>query len=58
MKHVLEVDVALVKEWVAKGAQISERVAKLLYAQTKDALFQKFYVERTRTAKTKKEDKK
>ena len=58
MKHTLEVDVATIKDWIAKGAQLSERVAKLLYAHTKDALFQKFFVERTRVGKTKKEEKK
>ena len=58
MKHVLEVDVALVKEWISKGAKLSERIAKLLFQQTKDDFFQKCFVARTRTAKTKKEEKK
>ena len=53
--HKAEINVELVKEWVAKGAQLSERVAKLLFAQTNDNLFKKFYAERTRTAKTKNE---
>jgi small subunit ribosomal protein S16 len=58
MKHALEVDVAVVKSWIAKGAQLSERVAKLMFQQTKEALFQQFFVHRERTATTKKEAKK
>jgi len=54
MKHVLEVDVALIKERMSKGAKLSERVAKLLFQQTKDDFFKKCFVERTRTATTKK----
>jgi len=58
MKHVLEVNVPLVKERVAKWAKLSERIAKLLFQQNKDEFFKKCFVERTRTAKTKKEEKK
>jgi len=54
----LTVDIATIKAWIAKGAQVSERVAKLLYAETKDALFQKFFVHRERKGVTKKEAKK
>ena len=57
-KHLLTVDIATIKAWIAKGAQVSERVAKLLYAETKDALFQKFFVHRERKGVTKKEAKK
>ncbi len=53
--HKSEINVDLVKEWVSKGAQLSERVAKILFAETKDKLFQKFYTERTRTAAVKNE---
>ena len=38
-----------IKGWIAKGAQPSERVAKLLFADTKDDFFKKFFIERTRT---------
>ena len=57
LAHKVEVDVAAVKSWIEKGAQLSERVAKILFAQTKDVLFQKFFVERARVAKTKNEKK-
>lgn len=58
MKHLLEVNVDLIKERVSKWAKLSERVAKLIFQQTKDDFFKKCFVERTRTAKTKKEEKK
>jgi ribosomal protein S16 len=57
LAHKIEVNIEKVKAWIEKGAQVSERVAKLLFAETKDELFKKFYTERTRTAKTRKEDK-
>jgi len=57
LAHKMEVNVEMIKTWIEKWAQLSERVAKLLFVETKDALFQKFYTERTRTAKTKKEAK-
>lgn len=44
------------KEWVSKGAQLSERVAKLLYNETKDDAFKKFIVVRQSTKKSKKEE--
>jgi small subunit ribosomal protein S16 len=55
LAHKMEVNVDMVKSWISKWAQLSERIAKLLFAETKDPLFQKFYTERTRVAKTKKE---
>ncbi len=55
LAHKMEVNVEMIKFWISQWAQLSERVAKLLFAQTKDVLFQKFYTERTRTATTKKE---
>lgn len=55
MAHKMEVNVEAVKSWIAKGAQLSERVAKLLFAETKDESFKKFYTERTRTATAKKD---
>ncbi len=58
MKHTLEVDVPAIKAWIAKWACPSERVAKLIYQQTKDELFQKFFEHRERNGKTKKEEKK
>ncbi len=58
MKHVLEVNLPSIKEWMSKWAKLSERVAKLLFKQTQDTFFQSCFVQRTRTAKTKKEEKK
>ncbi len=55
--HKIEVNVETIKSWIEKWAQLSERLAKILFAETKDALFQKFFTERTRTAKTKKDEK-
>ncbi len=55
LTHKIEVNLEAIKEWIAKGAQLSERLAKILYSETKDTLFQKFYTERTRTSKPKKE---
>ncbi len=57
-KHLLNVDVAVAKAWIAKWAKPSERVAKLLYQQTKDEVFQKYIIHRERNGKTKKEEKK
>ncbi len=56
LAHKLIVDTNLVKEWVSKGAQLSERVAKLLYNETKDDAFKKFIVVRQSTKKSKKEE--
>ncbi len=49
LAHTMEAKIDEIKAWIAKGAQPSERVAKLLFADTKDAFFKKFFVERTRT---------
>jgi len=44
--HTMEADVEAIKSWISKWAQLSERVAKLLYADTKDKLFTKYFIER------------
>jgi len=54
----MEVDVPLVQKQISQGAKPSERLAKLLFAHTQDESFKAYFVERTRTAKTKKEEKK
>lgn len=56
LAHKLEVDVDAIKTWIWKGAQPSERLAKLLYNQTKDDLFKKFIMVRERTRKSKSEE--
>lgn len=55
LAHTIQVDAEKVKEWISKWAQLSERVAKLVYNETKDDVFKKFVVTRERTRKTKKE---
>ena len=57
LHHKLEADVEAIKTWVSKGSQMSERVAKLLYKETNDTLFQKFYVMRERKSLPKNADK-
>lgn len=47
--HEMNADIQEIKNWISKWAQLSERVAKLLYADTKDELFKKYFVERTST---------
>ena len=47
-------DIEAIKSWIEKWAKPSERLARLLFAETKDELFQKYFVHRTRTAKKKK----
>lgn len=58
LAHKLEVQVDAVKSWIEKWCQLSERVAKLLYKETNDVIFKKFYVERTRAQPKKEEEKK
>jgi len=47
IKHELQVDADVVKTYIQQWVQLSDRVAKLIYARTKDALFQKFFVVNT-----------
>ena len=55
IKHVFEADVENINSWIEKGAQPSERVAKLLFKSTNDAKYKKFYKEIERKALPKKE---
>lgn len=57
IKHVTEVNVDAVKEWMSKWAQPSERVAKLAFAKSGDAFFKDYFTERTREKKTRNPDK-
>ena len=57
LKHAFSVDAETVKSWIEKGAQPSERVAKLLFKSTNDAFYKKFYKEIERKGLTKKEKK-
>ena len=47
--HDMDVNLDEVKIWLSKWAQLSERVAKLLFAKTKDEMFKKYFTERTST---------
>lgn len=49
----LEINVEKAKDWISKGAQPSERVAKMLFNLTNDEMFKKFfrYIERQRPKK-------
>lgn len=47
--HEMDVNLDEVKLWLSKWAQLSERVAKLLFAKTKDDMFKKYFTERTST---------
>jgi len=49
LSHTMDVNLDEVKIWISKWAQPSERVAKLLYADTKDEFFKKYFQERTST---------
>lgn len=57
INHKMELNVEKAKELVNNWAQMSERVAKLFFSQTKDQLFTKFFklVERKGAVKNPKE---
>ena len=58
VKHILNVDADVIISWIKKWAQPSERLAKLLFKETKNELFNKFIKHRERKWVTKKEEKK
>ena len=47
--HEMDANLDEIKLWLSKWAQLSERVAKLLYSNTKDDMFKKYFTERTST---------
>lgn len=49
LSHEMDVNLDEVKLWLSKWAQLSERVAKLLYSDTKDDVFKKYFTERIST---------
>ena len=57
LHHILQADVETIKAWVAKGSQMSEIGAKLIYKETNDAIFQKFFEMRERKSLPKNADK-
>ncbi len=59
LSHTMEANLEEIKLWISKWAQPSERVAKLLFAESKDKMFKEYFVERERTKwKAKEEEKK
>lgn len=44
LKHETSLDIAKIKEYIANWVQLSSRVAKLAFNQTKDETFKKFIV--------------
>ena len=56
LSHTMEANVEGIKTWISKGAQPSERVAKLLYKDTQDSFFKAYYTETTRVGKKKEEE--
>jgi len=57
IKHEIKVELDIIKKWIEKWAKPSERLAKLLFINTKDKLFEKFFKHTQRHWKTKKEKK-
>lgn len=57
IQHIFKADVDTIISWINKGAQPSERVAKLLFKETKNEIFNKFIEHRERKGVTKKEEK-
>ena len=57
LSHTLSIDVDAVKKYVSQWASLSERVAKLLYKQTNDQMYTKFFSLRESVSKTKNPDK-
>lgn len=55
INHKIEVDVEKAKELIKKWVCLTERVAKLLYKQSNDEVFKKFFNEVKREAKPKNE---
>jgi len=53
VKHTQEIDFDAIKEWIGKGAQPSNRVAKICYKTTGDEFFKKYIVESNRVRKKK-----
>lgn len=51
-----KLEVEEIKKWITQGAQPTERVAKILLAETKDKFFEKFFEHRERTKVKKKEN--
>lgn len=58
LNHKHEIDIEEIRKYTANGAQLSERVAKIAYKESKDEFFKKFYTEKDIKRAKKNEDKK
>jgi small subunit ribosomal protein S16 len=58
IKHLLSVDTDVIVSWIKKWAKLSERLAKILFKETKNEVFNKFIEHRERKGKTRNEEKK
>lgn len=52
LRHETDMNVDLIKEWIGKGAQPSNRVAKIALWFSKDTFFEKYIVKNDRVRKT------
>ena len=57
IKKDLIINIDAIKEWISKGAQPSERVAKLAFRESGDKLFEKYFVQRDLKRETRNPDK-
>ena len=57
LKHEFVVKADRVEELLGKGVQLSERVAKLMFAETKKDIYKKFFTLKNSTKTTKNPDK-
>lgn len=58
LNHKLDVKVDEIKDYISQWSQVSSRLAKMLFNQTKDDVFSKFFIINTKNRTTKKEEKK
>lgn len=56
LHHTHEFDMEAINAWISKGAQPSDRVAKMLFNDTKDESYKKFITLSTRV-RTKRDEK-
>jgi len=56
INHKQDLDIDIIKEWILKWAQPSERVAKLAYKISNDEFFKKYFTLKIRQRKKKKKD--
>lgn len=55
VRHEFQLDPEQLKQYIANGVQLSDRVAKLAFSRTQDEVFKKFFVIKTAQKTTKKQ---